>query len=219
MCHYSTIICYSRKSLQTQRLKHSYSDREAKWDNRFHLDPMPQYDIKKDAHAKLFTESSIFKTSVKRREKKDNNSLSDIVPDSAFSADSSTRPRSRQQRPYLPSVTRSNQSNNIVPVDNGVLSHHHASSILSSPYVDQEQLFDKLVSRVRKLWQDLRIPKRERRDFAELYMFEPSKENITILTQEVRIYPSTERSTACSLLVVLFMSHECLCMHVRASQY
>ena len=61
------------------------------------------------------------------------------------------------------------------------------SVVKNSIYLEMEELFEKLKVRIQKLWEDLRISRNERNEFSMLYMNSPTKENIAIITQEVRI--------------------------------
>ena len=56
-------LIYERlfSSIQKEKSKQVEQEREKKWNSRFHLDPMPSYNVMRDRHAKMYTNSGVFK--------------------------------------------------------------------------------------------------------------------------------------------------------------
>src|SRR3989338_8101122 len=55
-------LIYERlfNAMEKERGQVVEKEREKKWNSRFHLDPMPSYNVLKDKHAKMYTGSSTF---------------------------------------------------------------------------------------------------------------------------------------------------------------
>ena len=57
-------------AMEKERSKIIEKEREKKWNSRFHLDPMPSYNVLNDKHAKMYTNSSIFVSNTSSRSSK-----------------------------------------------------------------------------------------------------------------------------------------------------
>ncbi|KAF0978272.1 hypothetical protein FDP41_002787 [Naegleria fowleri] len=168
-------------AMEKERSKIIEKEREKKWNSRFHLDPMPSYNVLNDKHAKMYTNSSIFVSNTSSRSSKK----------PSFSASSSRIEDSHKVQPRK--VSTGQQSRKKIS-DKSVLSEQGNQTRERPPLeqkksladIEAEQFFMKAKSRIQKLWSELRVPEEEREKFSKIYLSKCMNDNLAIISEEIK---------------------------------
>eukprot|EP00761_Pharyngomonas_kirbyi_P003428 gb/GECH01003432.1/.p1 GENE.gb/GECH01003432.1/~~gb/GECH01003432.1/.p1 ORF type:complete len:839 (+),score=232.85 gb/GECH01003432.1/:1-2517(+) len=153
------------------RTEHKKRSKKPGWDDRFYVEPMPDYNAVEDEncpftsshkfvkhYANMKTNMELQRISPHHRRKKSNLARAGKSPYLSSSLGNKQRTRTRKNR----SINSGN------------------SKVLSS-------LFEKYKKRVLKLWDELNVPTNARDEFADQYFDHPSLEALEALADEIQI--------------------------------
>ncbi|EFC45378.1 predicted protein [Naegleria gruberi] len=196
-------LIYERlfNAMEKDRTQIVEKDREKKWNSRFHLDPMPSYNVMKDKHAKMYTGSTTFispNTSQQRTRIQPYEPASSAKQEQQpVSVSTSTRElcysyTNNKKKRKISSASstrrRSNSDNQKSTIsDNGKSSSKPPLEQKKSlADIEAEHFFAKSKSRIQKLWSELRVPQDEIDRFSRIYLSKCSNDNIAIVTEEIK---------------------------------
>ncbi|KAG2385945.1 hypothetical protein C9374_003094 [Naegleria lovaniensis] len=178
-------LIYERlfNAMEKERSKIIEKEREKKWNSRFHLDPMPSYNVLTDKHAKMYTTSTTFLT---------NGSTSRSSKKTAYDVASSRVDDSLHK--FQPRKVTTGQQSRKKNTDKSILSDQGTKTREKPPLeqkkslaeIETEQFFLKAKSRIQKLWSELRVPEEEREKFSKIYLSKCLNDNLAIISEEIK---------------------------------